>query len=167
MAKSDSHDPKLDALARSATLHPHPERVTDELFQQNPFFDARDSLQVKYEMLRRVRVDGYSVSRAAGACGFSRPTYYQARDAFERGGLAALLPEKKGPKRGHKLTNEVLAFIETELEADPDQKPAVLARRIEQQLGIRVHPKSIGRARARSRGGGKKNRPTRRRKRPA
>jgi len=76
----DQDDPKARALARAGTLHPNPDQVADELFQANPFFDPRDGLQVKYEMLRRVRVDGHTVSRAAASCGLSRPTYYQARD---------------------------------------------------------------------------------------
>lgn len=165
MTKSKSDDPKREALARSATLHPHPERVTDDLFHQNPFFDARDSLQVKYEMLRRVRVDDHSVSRAAAACGLSRPTYYQAREAFESGGLGALLPGKKGPKRAHKLTGKLLAFVDAKLDADPDMKPAELARQIKEQFGIQVHPNSIARARARRRVG-KKNRVAKRPRRP-
>ena len=154
MAKRNQDDLKREALARSATLHPHPELVTDELFGDNPFFDPYDVVQVKYEMLRRVRVDGHTVSQAAAGSGLSRPTYYQARDAFERGGLAALLPEKKGPKRAHKLTAEVLAFIEAELAAHPERTPAELAERLARQRGGTVHPKSIGRARARR----KKNR---------
>jgi transposase len=141
------NDPKHNALAQSGTLHPNPESVTDELFADNPFFDPRDGLQVKYEMLRRVRVDGYTVSRAASTSGLSRPTYYQTRDAFERNGLAGMLPEKKGPKRAHKLTPEVLAFIDAELEAYPDSRPDELVRRLKEELGVRVHPKSIGRAR--------------------
>lgn len=146
-----NHDaPKLIALVRSGTLHPHPDRVTDELFCDNPFFDARDSVQVKYEMLRRVRVDGHSVSRAAASFGLSRPTYYQARAAFERDGLAGLLPAKKGPRRAHKLTPEVLEFVEAQLDAEPGLEPAELARRILERHGVKVHPKSIGRARARS-----------------
>jgi len=155
MPKPDPDRIKCDALACSSTLHPHPELVADELFRQNPFFDARDGLQVKYEMLRRVRVDGCSVGRAAASCGLSRPTYYQARGAFEHGGLAGLLPEKKGPQRAHKLTAEVLAFVEAELAAHPERTPADLAARIEKRLGVTVHPRSIGRARARW----KKNRP--------
>jgi len=155
MPKPDPDRIKRDALARSSTLHPQPELVTDELFQRNPFFDARDGLQVKYEMLRRVRVDGCPAGRAAASCGLSRPTYYQARDAFERAGLAGLLPEKKGPRRAHKLTAEVLAFIEAELAANPERTPADLAVRIEKRFGVTVHPKSIGRARTRR----KKNRP--------
>ena len=155
MPTTKSDDPKRSALARSGTLHPHPERVTDPLFGSDPFFDPRDGVQVKYEMLRRVRVDGNTASGAASSCGLSRPTYYQARDAFERDGLAGLLPDKKGPKRAHKLTAEVLAFVEAELEAHPDLRPAELARRIEEKFGVQVHAKSIGRARARA--GRKKN----------
>ncbi len=151
MPKRDHGDPKRAALARAGALHPHPECVTDELFGDNPFFDPRDCVQVKYEMLRRVRVDGHTVSRAATSCGLSRPTYYQARDAFERDGLKGLLPKKKGPKRAHKLTPEVLDFVEAQLEAEPDIKPTELARRIREQHGVEVHPKSIAPARVRAR----------------
>ena len=49
---------KLDTLRQTGTLHPHPQAVTDPLFQDQPFFDARDLMQVKYEMLRKVEVDG-------------------------------------------------------------------------------------------------------------
>jgi len=146
----DQDDPKRRALARAGTLHPNPDQVCDELFRDNPFFDPRDGLQVKYEMLRRVRVDGHTVTRAAAAFGLSRPTYYQARDAFERDGLEGLLPEKKGPKRAHKLTAEVLDFIEAQLEAQPGLKPPELAKRVHDEYGVEVHPKSIPRARVRS-----------------
>lgn len=146
MAHLTSDDLKRDALARSATLHPHPERVSDPRFHDHPFFDPRDALQVKYEMLRRVRVDGLSVSQAAADAGMSRPTYYLAHEAYERAGLAGLLPEKKGPKRAHKLTPEVLAWVEAELAAHPGRTPAELARRIQRKFKVRVHPKSIGRA---------------------
>ena len=49
----DIPDPKSQALRRQA-LHPHPEHVTDDLFVTREFFDPRDVVQVKYEMLRRV-----------------------------------------------------------------------------------------------------------------
>lgn len=148
MAQPDPNEIKRNALERSATLHPHPERVTDELFVGHPFFDARDGLQVKYEMLRRVRVDGQPVSQAAAAAGLSRPTYYQAQDAFEQDGLAGLLPEKKGPQRAHKLTAEVLAWVDSELAMHPERTLTELALRLQSKFGVTVHPKSIGRARA-------------------
>jgi transposase len=155
-------DPKRTALARARTLHPHPEHVIDELFSDTPFFDARDGVQVKYEMLRRVRVDGHSVSRAAASFGLSRPTYYQARDAFERDGIAGLLPDKKGPRRAHKLTPEVLDFVEAELEAEPGITPTELASRIRQEHGVEVHHKSILRSRSRSRSRSEKKPPSQR-----
>jgi len=49
-------DEKLVILRQSHTLHPHPDLVRDPLFTSgSPFFDARDLVQVKYELLRRVR----------------------------------------------------------------------------------------------------------------
>ena len=72
-------DPKVEALRAERSLNPRPETVTDEEFRSSEFFDARDVVQVKYEMVRRVRVDGEPVSRSAVAFGFSRPSIYEAR----------------------------------------------------------------------------------------
>ncbi len=59
-------DEKLRILRQSHTLHPHADQVRDPLFTTgSAFFDPRDLVQVKYELLRRVRVDGESVSHAA------------------------------------------------------------------------------------------------------
>jgi hypothetical protein len=110
MAKKPKPDPKVLALRQQGALNPHSEQVTDELFLSNDFFDPRDLVQVKYEMLRRVQSDGQQVSRAAATFGFSRPSFYQAQATFEQGGLPALMPHKRGPKEAHKLTPEVLAL---------------------------------------------------------
>ena len=83
-------------LKRTSTLNPHPEAVTDPLFKQNPFFDPRDLLQVRYEMLRRHSTEAMSILDAAAAFGVSRPTFYQAQSAFSRAGLAGLLPGQRG-----------------------------------------------------------------------
>lgn len=146
MPKRDDHDTKTLALARSGTLHPHPDEVTDELFQKDGFFDPRDAVQVKYEMLRRARVDGWSASRAAREAGFSRPTFYEAREAFESGGLPGLLPAKKGPRRAHKLTDAVLDFVTRKMAGQPELSPEELSGEVFERFGIRVHPRSIGRA---------------------
>jgi transposase len=69
-------------------------------------------MQVKYEMLRRVRLEGYTVTQAAAAFGFSRLSLYQARAAFEKRGGAGLVPRKRGPHGPHKLTGEVMRFLE-------------------------------------------------------
>jgi hypothetical protein len=40
------------AFDDSGTLNPHPTAVSDTLFRENPFFDSKDLLQVRYELLR-------------------------------------------------------------------------------------------------------------------
>ena len=144
-----TNDIKRKQLARRGALHPHPERVTDPLFQDDPFFDARDAVQVKYEMLRAVRVERRSASRAAVHFGFSRPTFYEARAAFEQAGMPGLLPAKKGPRRAHKLSETVMSFFHKQLEAEPSLSMAALAERVHERWGFTVHPRSVKRALAR------------------
>jgi transposase len=114
--------------------------VADELFGGSDFFDPNDLLQVKYEMLRRVRHDDFTVRQAAQLFGFSRPSFYQAQEAFTRGGLGALVPQKRGPRRAHKLSQQVMAFIERTIAADPG---ADLVAAVQQAFGISVHRRTF------------------------
>ena len=150
MAKRPTGDPKTRALQQEASLHPHPEEVTDELFLTHEFFDPRDLVQVKYEMLRRVQSEGQAVSQSAAHFGFSRPSFYQAQAAFQQGGLPALMPQKRGPKQAHKLTPEVLVFLHHARQQDPSLRPTALALLVKERYGITVHPRSIERAWTRS-----------------
>jgi transposase len=143
-------DPKVQALRAERSLNPRPEAVGDERFAGSEFLDARDLVQVKYEMVRRARVDGEPVSRAAGAFGFSRPSFYAAQSALDRGGLAALVPGRPGPKRAHKMTGEVVAFARERLSADPKLSSRVLVELIAERFGVRVHRRSVERALARA-----------------
>lgn len=142
-------DPKAEILRERGCLHPHPEKVSDEAFATNEFFDPRDLLQVKYEMLRRVSVDGQPVSRAAADFGLSRPSYYQAQAAYEGGGLPALLPKKPGPRRAHKLSEEVVMALRRALAEQPELSAQALVQLAAERFGISVHPRSIERALAR------------------
>lgn len=146
---------KADALRDHSSLNPRPEAVDDELFETADFFDPRDLLQVKYEMVRRVRVDGEGVSHAAQQFGFSRPTVYQALSAFEQGGLAALLPRRPGPRRAHKLNEEVVEFLVRKLDEEPELRADDLVCVLQERFGLSVHPRSIERALRR----GEKKRP--------
>ena len=85
----------------------------------DPFFDPEDLVQVKYEMLRRVREDGRKVSETSAAFGFSRPSFYAAQAAFQTAGLPGLVPQRPGPRRAHKLSAPVLALLEEALAAEP------------------------------------------------
>jgi transposase len=150
MPKEPSTDPKAKALREQGCLNPHSRDVTDELFRSSDFFDSRDQLQVKYEMLRRVENDGHSVTQAASAFGCSRPSFYQAQAAFQQAGLPGLVPRKRGPRQAHKLTSEVIEFLRQERQRDPSLRGPELARLVRQRFQVAVHPRSIERALARS-----------------
>ena len=144
-------DPKVTTLRQARCLNPHPEQVTDPAFLGEEFFDARDAVQVKYEMIRRVAVDGESVTATAAAFGYSRPSYYAAATALAHSGLEGLVAAKPGPRAGHKLTDAVLAWAEQQLAADPDLRPAGLVEPIAERFKLHVHPRSVERALARRR----------------
>jgi transposase len=145
----ERQDSKGRALREHGALHPRPNQVHDPIFQHSEFFDPRDLMQVKYEMIRRVRVEGRPVSEVARAFGFSRVALYQAMAAFQAEGLPGLLPRRRGPKSANKLTGEVLKFIDTQRGADGSLRAPDLAKRVQEHLGLSVHPRSIERALAR------------------
>jgi hypothetical protein len=151
-----STDDKLAALRAARALNPRPDAVTDPAFTGgDPFFDARDLVQVKYEMLRRVLSEGQSVTRAAVAFGFSRPSFYAAQAAFQAAGLPGLRPVRPGPRGGHKLTATVVAFLDEQRARDPTLGPAQLVRLVRDRFGLVVHRRSIERALARRAKGGR------------
>jgi transposase len=94
---------------------------------------------------------GAPVTEAAAAFGYSRPAYYAAAAALESSGLDGLVPARPGPRGASKLTEEILAWAEEQLAADPGLRPAQLPDRIEDAFGVRVHPRSVERALARRR----------------
>jgi transposase len=141
---------KLEALQERHALNPYPEKVTDQPFVSGgDFFDARDLVQVKYEMLRRVHKEGQSVVQTAADFGFSRPSFYRTQQAFAVAGLPGLLPERPGPRRGHKITPEVTAFLEQVVDKEPSLGTKELAVKIQAQFNLVVHPRSIQRVLAR------------------
>src|ERR1051325_1953654 len=146
MAKIPHADLKAQSLRQSGTLNPRPQDVRDNLFRENAFFDPRDLVQVKYEMLRRVTQEGHSISQAAASFGFSRPSFYQAQTAFEAGGLAGLVPQKRGPKQGHKLTPEILEFVRKARADDAKVTTSDLVKMVQERFGVDLHSRTIERA---------------------
>ena len=140
---------KTAALRQYGSLNPRPEGVGNDLFRTYDFFDPKDLVQVKYEMLRQVSVERGSVTGAAAQFGLSRPSFYEAQAAFQQDGLVGLLPEKRGPRRAHKLSEEIMEFLQKEKTEDPDLSGAALAEKLWRERRLRVHRRSIERALAR------------------
>ena len=140
------HDPKVEALRVDGALNRHADQITDPVFGAHEFFDARDLVQVKYEMLRRVEIDAQPVTPTAAAFRLSRPSFYQAQRAFQQRGVAGLLPKKRGPHGGHKLTAEIVTFLQQAQARDASLRPVDLAQHVADRFAITVHPRSIERA---------------------
>ena len=136
---------KRDVLRQQGVLHPHPEAVTASLFQDSEFFDARDLVQVKYEMLRSVQVEQTPIRQAALQAGLSRPSFYQAQAGFQQGGMAGLIPHKPGPHGAHKLTPPVLAFLQRKRAGQPELAFSQLAQQAHKKFHLRIHPRTIER----------------------
>jgi transposase len=147
VAAPDDNADKASALRGHHALNPRPERVGDPAFRgDNPFFDAKDLVQVKYEMLRRVGEDGQRVTEASASFGFSRPSFYEAQAAFQEAGLPGLLPQRPGPRRAHKLSDAVVDAVEAARAEQPGLTSADLGRLVEERFGLSVHPRSVERA---------------------
>jgi transposase len=144
MAKARPDNPKEKFLREAGALNTHP--VTDALFSESDFFDSRDLVQVKYEMLRKVHMENEPVSNAVTSFGFSRPSFYKISTDYQREGIAGLLPRKRGPRSGHKITEEVLGFIEEICTVEQPMSTSAVLHEVEKRFGIRVHRRSLERA---------------------
>lgn len=145
MSADKQNEEKRQTLRQQGTLNPRPQAVTHELFQESDFFDPDDLVQVKYEMLRQVQSESRPVSQSAQAFGLSRPSFYQAQSALAQAGLPGLLPQKRGPKEGNKLTAAVMEFLLAARAKEPSLNTEQLAEMVAQNFQVRVHPRSIER----------------------
>ena len=144
--QGDRTDPKAAALLADGALNPSPEKVGDPKFQAGDFFDPRDLVQVRYEMLRRVSLNDLSVTQVSAEYGVSRPTYYQTKASFGEAGLAGLVPKKRGPRGPHKLRGDLLAFVEKRIVPGKPLRARELAKLIRKEFSVQVHPRTIERA---------------------
>ena len=137
---------KRQALQACGTFNPRHARVRHRLFQDSEFFDPQDLLQLKYESLRALQQEDYSLAQAASEFGLSRPTLYQAQAHFQAQGLEGLLPAKRGPKGAHKLRPELLEQLRQWLAAEPALSARQLAQRVRQRFKLKVHPRTLEKA---------------------
>ena len=136
---------RLRTLVAAGLLHPHPDAVTAALFDgRERFFLSQDKVQVKYEMLRAHIVDGLSATQAAEHHGYSRAAFYLIVAAFEAQGIQGLVDGRRGRRGPLKLTPQIIEFIAA---TAPQVSSAHLAEQIEQQFEVRVHRRTVERAR--------------------
>ena len=138
-------DTKTDRLRRSGTLNPRPDTVTDALFRDSAFFDPRDLLQVRYEMVRCTE-RGVALKEAAARFGTSVPTCVRANRAFREHGLQGLIPQRRGPRAAHKITPQILAFVEHLRAEHGPLGSRRLVPLIEARFGVRIPPRSLDKA---------------------
>ena len=136
---------RMEALERSGLVHPRADAVTAELFcSGDPFFLAADKVQVKYEMLRTVAVDGETVVAAAEAHGYSRAEFYLVQAAFAERGMAGLVDGRRGRKGPTKVTPAIAAFLRA---APVERSGAELTEEVERRFGVALHRRTAERIR--------------------
>ena len=144
-SQSNLKQKKASSLMEEGTFNAFSEKVKASGFQEGEFFDPRDLVQVKYEMLRRVRVENATVTEAAEEYGFSRTAFYQANSSFDEAGINGLIPGKRGPRGPHKVNAEVLAFLKSNVEEGKPIRARKLALLVQQAFGFDIHPRTIER----------------------
>lgn len=136
---------KKEALLSMGALNKQPEYVICELFKKGGnFFDPNDKLQVKYEMIRAVKVDCLPISSVARDFGFSRETYYRAAKSFELEGCVGLLDQAQERRQPEKLQTEIIEFIHSQRQKDPKANSGYkLAKKIFERFHVRIHPRTV------------------------
>ncbi len=140
------HPDKTEALKTAGTYNPRARHVRHPLFEKSAFFDPRDLPQLKYEALRAIQKEDYSITQAADQFGLSRPTLYHAQEQLDKQGLEGLLARKRGPKKARKLTPEVRQYLAEQAAAEPREGARQLARRLSEKFKIKLHPRTIEKA---------------------
>ena len=144
MAKLKKPDQKALELKRTGTLNPRPDSVSDGLFKETPFFDRKDLLHVRYEMLRRQR--GRRLDRRCGYQVWCFPPH----GLSGQGCIPASRPERFAPqapraKKGTSYPRRSSSMCGAcELRPRPDDHRLHPGRSGE--FGITVHRRSLERA---------------------
>lgn len=137
---------KIAALKSYGTLNTSPQLVQDPLFKNEAFFDPYDIVQVKYELLRRVQIEGVSITTAVKNFGFSRLSFYRISSIFKKLGLPGFIPKKRGPRQAHKLTPKILEFVNKQIASNASVNSITLKCLIKKQFNLSIHTCTIERA---------------------
>jgi hypothetical protein len=85
-----------------------------------------------------------NVTDVAAQFGLSRQRYYQLLDSYLTGGLAALEPQKTGPKSNYRRGEEVVRQILRYLFLDTSASPEVITQKLN-QAGFKISLRTVHR----------------------
>ncbi len=136
---------KVEILKENGTYNSRHEKVTAPCFCSGAFFDSRDLVQVKYELLRSVSSGECTITQASKLFGISRESIYKNKAAYEAGGIQALIPKKTGPKGASKLTQQGQDFIDSYVAEHPSASASEANARMREKVGISVHNRTVER----------------------
>lgn len=138
---------KKDILIKNGTFNKNYDKVTEQKFIRDDFFDPQDLVQIKYEMLRTARGSERNIGEIADAFGFSRAAFYKIKASFEQEGISAFIPEKSGPKGAKKLTEEHQKFVDKYLISHPKTSSDELTEILKRERGLKISKRTIERYR--------------------
>ena len=140
---------KHEVLQKNGTYNKNFTKVKEQRFINDDFYDPRDLVQVKYEMLRAARETERSIDDIVGNYGFSRSGFYKIKSSFEKEGVSAFVPNKTGPQNARKLTKEHQQFIDSYLMDNPGTSSDSMAVILKVERGLEVSKRTIERYRRR------------------
>jgi len=81
---------------------------------------------------------------AAEKFGLSRQRYFQLRQQLQQFGTEGLVPQKRGPKRNYRRTDEIVRQVIRHRFLDPDASADVIAQKL-RQTGHTISTRSVER----------------------
>jgi len=81
---------------------------------------------------------------AAEKFGLSRGRYFQLREQFRRFAAEGLVPQRRGPKRNYRRTDEIVREIIRQRFLDPEASAEVIAQKLVQS-GFTISQRSVER----------------------
>lgn len=138
---------KKEILLTNGTFNKNHAKVTKANFRNGGFYDPMDIVQVRYEMIRDADVSTGTIEQVSNEYGYSRASYYHIRDNFENGGMAALIPDKTGPREPRKFTDEIQEYVNDYIGRNPSASSSQIADEIESSKGVTVSKRTVERFR--------------------
>lgn len=103
-----------------------------------------DHLARRFLMLVEGQCFQHKTAALAAKYGCCRQRYYQLLELFRKGGVAALQPQKSGPRSNYRRTDQVVRQVLRYLFLDPEASPEVIVQKL-QQTHLNISLRSVQR----------------------